>query len=189
MNKIRAFMLKATVGAVAAGALATGVMTAPAGARTAPDQDRQTYAAQTDRAGLTHDQAASLQERVDGYLGRLAGSRQVSANKITMPGGDVTVAAPGRRSARDLALPPVSNRLPAACGSGHLCLYRGGDTLDYYRCGTYSLSWTGDGTFNNNQTRNTRARFLNSDRSERWSHVAPGTGTASWTPVYYVVPC
>ncbi|MEV7090001.1 hypothetical protein AB0O07_29650 [Streptomyces sp. NPDC093085] len=193
-SKVRAFLLKLSVGAVAAGALTAGTLsasatTAPAGAEAVPDQPRQSYAAQLDRAGLTPGQGAALQGRVDGYLSRLAGGRQVSANRIEMPGGEITVGAPGQRSARDLALPPVSGALPAACRSGHLCLYRGSDSLDYYRCGTYNLTWTGDGTFNNNQTRGTRARFLNFDKVERWSSAAPETGTATWTPVYYVVPC
>ncbi|MFE4372242.1 hypothetical protein ACFRMN_29235 [Streptomyces sp. NPDC056835] len=196
MNKIRAFMLRATVGVFAAGALAAGVMTAPtAGAQSPQDGGRQAFAAQTpfaaqtQRAGLTPAQAGELQDRVDGYLAEEPGSRQVSANRIATEGGDLVVAAPGQRYARDLAGAGASGRAPAACAYGHLCLYRPGDSRDYYRCGTYSLPWVGDGTFNNNQTRGTTARFLNSDRSVRWTSRAPQTGTATWTGVYYVVPC
>ncbi|MFI0240494.1 hypothetical protein [Streptomyces sp. NPDC016845] len=47
----------------------------------------------------------------------------------------------------------------------------------------------GDGEFNNNQTSGTRARFYNSNGTERWSNVAKDTGTASWTPVYHIRPC
>ncbi|PVE13074.1 hypothetical protein [Streptomyces scopuliridis] len=190
MNKIRAFMLRATVGVLAAGTLAAGLMTAPtAGAQTPRDDSRQAFTAQTQRAGLTPAQAGELQDRVDGYLAEEPGSRQVSANRIAIEGGDLVVAAPGQRYARDLAGPGVSGRAPAACAYGHLCLYKPGDSRDYYRCGTYSLPWVGDGTFNNNQTRGTTAKFLNSDRSVRWTSRAPQTGTATWTQVYYVVPC
>ncbi|MFJ1580064.1 hypothetical protein [Streptomyces sp. NPDC088182] len=196
MNKIRTFMLRATVGVFAAGTLAAGLMTAPtAGARTSQDVGRQAvtaqapFAAQTQRAGLTPAQASELQGRVDGYLAEEPGGRQVSANRIATRGGDLVVTAPGQRYARDLAGPGASGRAPAACAYGHLCLYRPGDSRDYYRCGTYSLPWVGDGTFNNNQTRGTTARFLNSDRSIRWTSRAPQTGTATWTGVFYVVPC
>ncbi|MFD7226415.1 hypothetical protein [Streptomyces sp. NPDC056730] len=197
MSKIRAFMLRATVGVFAAGTLAAGLMTAPAAGAQAPlDGGRQAiaerttpFAAQTRRAGLTPAQAGELQDRVDGHLAEEPGSRQVSANRIATEGGDLVVAAPGQRYARDLAGPGASGRAPAACASGHLCLYRPGDSRDYYRCGTYSLPWVGDGTFNNNQTRGTTARFLNSDRGIRWTSRAPQTGTATWTGVFYVVPC
>ncbi|MFB6980631.1 hypothetical protein [Streptomyces scopuliridis] len=190
MNKIRAFMLRATVGVFAAGTLAAGLMTAPtAGAQTSQGDSRQAFTAQTQRAGLTPAQAGELQDRVDGYLAEEPGSRQLSANRIAIEGGDLVVAAPGQRYARDLAGPGASGRAPAACAYGHLCLYKPGDSRDYYRCGTYSLPWTGDGTFNNNQTRGTTAKFLNSDRSVRWTSTAPQTGTATWTQVYYVVPC
>ncbi|MEV7423229.1 hypothetical protein [Streptomyces sp. NPDC091212] len=190
MNKIRTFMMRATIGVFAAGALAAGVPVAPtAGAQAAPDEVRTTFAAQTYRAGLTPAQAGELQAEVDGYLAREEGSRQISANRIAVPGGELTVAAPGQGFAHDLASPAARSALPAACGYGHLCLYRGGDVLDFFRCGTYNMPWTGDGTFNNNQTSGTVARFLNSNRTERWSSRAPQTGTATWTQVYYVVPC
>ncbi|MFJ2114325.1 hypothetical protein ACIOEX_20940 [Streptomyces sp. NPDC087850] len=190
MSRIRTFMHRVAVGAVAAGVLAVGAMAAPAGAQAAPEEARQTYAAQTLRAGLTADQAGELQGRVDRYLARLEGGEQVSANRIALPGGDLTVAAPGQPSARDLASPAASGRLPAACARGYLCLTRGGDRMDLYRCGTYSMPWTGDGTFENNQSSGTRARFLNSDRSVRYiTDPAYSQGTVTWTPIYYVVPC
>ncbi|MER8072319.1 hypothetical protein ABTZ59_28915 [Streptomyces sp. NPDC094034] len=37
--------------------------------------------------------------------------------------------------------------------------------------------------------RGTTATFLNSDRGVRRTSRAPRTGTAAWTPVFYVVPC
>lgn len=162
-------------------------LTGAASAAPAQSDGHSAFSAQTQKAGLTGAQARQLQTKVDGYVAKTGGT-QVSANKIAVEGGDLLVAAPGQRYARDLA-GPAGDSAVAACGYGWLCLYRGGDTLNYYRCGTYSMPWVGDGSFINNQTTGTVARFLNSDRSERWSSRAYQSGTATWTPVYYVVPC
>ena len=124
--------------------------------------------------------ANRLQQKVDGYLAAHPGTRQISANRIAIPGGSLTFAAPGS----DAASPALS------CGSGHLCIKDGtGETYDYYYCGYYSFDGVGDGTFNNNQTSGTVAKFYNSDGSLRWTDTAKDTGTASWTPVYYIRPC
>ena len=96
-----------------------------------------------------------------------------------MPGGDVTFSATGTAS---------SEAIP--CSFGHLCIQDGtGAFWDYYYCGYYSFSGVGDGYFSNQQTLFTTAFFYNSDGSKRWHSTAPQSGTASWTPVYYVQPC
>ncbi|MFF5706139.1 hypothetical protein ACFY7H_27200 [Streptomyces sp. NPDC012794] len=159
--------------------IAGPVLTAEASTSTA-------FSQQTRAAGLTAPQAAELQQRVDAVLASDPQARQISANKLTVAGGELVVRAPGQTETRDLATPDTA----LACDNGHLCIVDGrGYTYDYYRCGYYGFSGIGDGTFNNNQTSGTRARFYNSDGSERWSHVAKGTGTASWTPVYHIRPC
>ncbi|MEU6933898.1 hypothetical protein AB0A05_32595 [Streptomyces sp. NPDC046374] len=148
--------------------------------------EQQTYSEQARAAGLSDEQAGQLQRRVDAVLARDPQARQTSANTLAIPGGTATVPAPGQPEARDLAAPDA----PRACNEGHLCITDGrGVNYDYYRCGYYDFNGIGDGTFNNNQTPGTRARFYNSDGSERWSHVAKGSGTASWTPVYHIRPC
>ncbi|MET9606299.1 hypothetical protein ABZZ17_14675 [Streptomyces sp. NPDC006512] len=153
---------------------------------TASASARSVYAAQARGAGLTAPQAARLQQQVDAVLAKDPAARQVSANRLTTAGGTLTLAAPGRPEARDLAAPDTA----LACGNGHLCITDGrGDTYDFYRCGYYDFWGIGDGTFNNNQTPGTRARFYNENGSERWSNVAKDTGTASWTPVYHIRPC
>ncbi|MER8041798.1 hypothetical protein [Streptomyces sp. NPDC094032] len=130
-------------------------------------------------AGLTDQQAGELQRQVDAVLARDPQARQTSANTLAIPGATVTLPVPGQPAGA-----------PRACNEGHLCITDGrGVNYDYYRCGYYDFDGIGDGTFNNNQTPGTRARFYNSDGSERWSHVAKGTGTASWTPVYHIRPC
>ncbi|WP_327411908.1 hypothetical protein [Streptomyces sp. NBC_01233] len=98
----------------------------------------------------------------------------------------VVLAVAGRTETRDLASPDTA----LACNHGHLCIVDGrGYNYDYYRCGYYDFNGVGDGTFNNNQTSGTRARFYNQNGSERLSNVAKDTGTASWTPVFHIRPC
>ncbi|MEW1698381.1 hypothetical protein ACIQCR_19575 [Streptomyces sp. NPDC093249] len=144
------------------------------------------HAGQTRAAGLTDRQAAELRDRVDAVLAQDPRARQISANTLTTEGGTVTVAVPGRSETRDLAAPAAA----PSCADGHLCVQDGrGYIYDYYRCGYYDFDGIGDGTFNNNQTPGTRARFYNQDGSERWSNVAKSTGTASWSPVYHIRPC
>ncbi|MET9915038.1 hypothetical protein ABZZ74_51795 [Streptomyces sp. NPDC006476] len=123
-------------------------------------------------------QATQLQQRVNNYLATHPGTHRFSANKIAIPGGSLTLTAPG------------SNVAAPACSNGHLCIQDGtGARYDYYYCGLYDFNGIGDGTFNNNQTSGTVARFYNSDGSLRWTNTAKDTGTASWTPVYRIRPC
>jgi len=124
-----------------------------------------------------------LQQRVDHYLAAHPGSHQISADKIAIRGGVLTLA-PAHRSTATTASPALS------CASGHLCIQDGlGDVYDFYYCGYYDFDGVGDGTFNNNQTSGTVAKFYNSDGSLRWTNTAKDTGTASWTPVYHIRPC
>ncbi|GGS31920.1 hypothetical protein AB0E75_27835 [Streptomyces griseoviridis] len=171
--------------ATAAAALIVGP--ALSGSATAgPAAAQSAYAQQARAAGLTGAQAAELQQQVDSYLAAHPDARQVSANRLATEGGTVTLPAPGDRQVRDLASPEAA----VACAGGHLCVVDGrGRHYDYYRCGRYGFDGIGDGTFNNNQTTGTVARFYNSDGSLRWSNRAKDTGTASWTPVHYIQPC
>ncbi|HET9382602.1 MAG TPA: hypothetical protein VFP69_17475 [Streptomyces sp.] len=151
-----------------------------------PTAAQSAYTGQAVRAGLTGSEAAALQQQVDRYLATHPGARQVSANRLTTEGGAVTIPAPGASPARDLASPEAA----VACSEGHLCIVDGrGRHYDYWRCGRYGFDGVGDGTFNNNQTSGTVARFYNSDGTLRWTHRAKGSGTASWTPVFAVEPC
>lgn len=161
------FLKKMALSVAGLGLVAGGVAASGA-AQAAPDQSAK-------------GSDTVLQGKVDRVVRLTPGAKQVAANKVSFPGGMITV------NAKDT---PVTEAQIQSCGSGHLCLYSPGGNYDFYYCGYYSTPrlW-GDGTFNNNQTWNTRARFYNSNGSERWSHVAKGTGTASWSPVYYVRPC
>ncbi|MFD9412385.1 hypothetical protein ACFWBN_36005 [Streptomyces sp. NPDC059989] len=178
-------MMTATAALIAGSVLTTQASAAPQSPQSA-SASASTYKQQAIGAGLTGPQATELQRKVDEVLAKDSKARQVSANKLMISGGSLTLAAPGQRQARDLAAPDAA----LACDNGHLCITDGrGSYYDYYYCGYYDFWGIGDGTFNNNQTWGTRARFYNENGSERWSNVAKATGTASWTPVYHIRPC
>ncbi|RSS52925.1 hypothetical protein [Streptomyces sp. WAC06614] len=162
----------------AAAALVAGLTLTGSASASAESPQPSAHAAEARTAGLTAAEAGALQAEVDAVLARQPGTRQISANRLSMPGGTVTLPAPGALGA------------PLACANGHLCITDGqGRNYDYYHCGYYDFWGVGDGTFNNNQTWGTRARFYNENGSERWSNVAKDTGTASWTPVFHIRPC
>lgn len=170
----------------AAVALIAGVLLAGT-ASAASDSGRAGFSRQAVQAGLSTTQAAELQQKVDRFLARDTDWRQVSANRILTDGGSVTLALPGEEKARNLN---ATAGAQLACNHGHLCITDGdGDHWDYYYCGYYDFYGVGDGTFNNNQTWGTTARFYNYDGSVRWMNTAKDSGTASWTPVWHIRPC
>lgn len=170
--KFRTFMaMVAAVVALLAGQLLVGSASA------APASD---YTAQARAAGLTATQADALQDRVDDFLASHPTARQIAADRLTIPGGAVTLDVPGT----DVGVTAIS------CSSGWLCIRDGyGDRYDYYYCGLYEFWGIGNGEFNNNQSSGTVARFYNENGSLRWTNTAKDTGTASWTPVWFVRPC
>ncbi|MEN2416707.1 hypothetical protein AABB02_01200 [Streptomyces rimosus] len=180
---------------LAAGTFAAASVFGLTGAASADTGTVAPFAAQARQAGLTGTQSAQLQAQVDGYVADLGG-KQVSANKILVPGGSMVVRAPGQKYAHDLAAGPAKGDIKPACSYGHLCGWANGaggngNSFDYYRCGYYQLpNLVGDGTWVNNQTPGTVGRFYNRDGSERWNTGgAYSSGTASWTPVWYARPC
>ncbi|MER5462162.1 hypothetical protein ABT010_15995 [Streptomyces sp. NPDC002668] len=153
----------------------------------------QEFAAQAKHAGLTGAQAKQLQTTVDGFL-TTAGGRQVAANKIELAGrGEIVVAVPGERYARDLS---GAAGPKAACPYENFCMWTGtsftGTQFNLWKCQTYDLSnWNGPGSWSNNQTPGTRARFL--DRGYNTIYTTPGAyannGNYNWAPVWHVIPC
>jgi hypothetical protein len=122
--------------------------------------------------------AERVQERVNRYLAEIPGSRQVSANKILIPGGELNVGLAKRRG----------------CSYGWLCTWKydnGFDEIDYYYCGRYSLpNWIGRGGYENNQTTNTYAEFDRRDGSAvRVSYAYDFYDNMDWTPIWYVEVC
>lgn len=153
----------------------------PAGATPAGPTAR--FTAQAEAAGLTAAQAHSLQSRVDQYL-RTVGGTQVSANKIDLAGtGELVLAAPG------LVTPA------ATCYSGDMCVWSGqnftGDFLSKYICSRFSIPWTTTGSWRNNQSSGTQARFY--DVNGNLWYTTPGAPVYDtsyyWGPVYSIIPC
>ncbi|MCX4822644.1 hypothetical protein OG883_22640 [Streptomyces sp. NBC_01142] len=167
-------------------------LTGTASAATA-DNGHQSFAAQAKQAGLTSTEAKQLQSKVDGYLAT-QGGKQVAANKIELAGkGEIVVSLPGERYARDLTSAAGTR---AACPYENFCMWTGtgftGTQYNLWQCQTYALSnWNGPGSWSNNQTPGTRARFL--DRYRNTIYTTPGAyannGNYNWAPVWYVVPC
>ncbi|WP_050514098.1 MULTISPECIES: hypothetical protein [Streptomyces] len=78
-----------------------------------------------------------------------------------------------------------------ACPYGHLCIWANGNAYDYHACGYFPLpNLAGNGTWVNNQTPGTVARFYSRAGRELWNTgPAYSSGTADWTLVGYVRPC
>ncbi|GGT30897.1 peptidase inhibitor family I36 protein [Streptomyces purpureus] len=149
------------------------------------------FQAQARNAGLSAGQAEGLQAQVDAYKERTGGV-QTAPNKIAFPGGELTVVVPGEKYARDLS-DPVGTL--AACQHLRFCAYSGtnftGSQINMYTCRTYNIPWSGDGSWDNNQSSGTRAKMYNSSGS--LIYTTPGARSydkvGSWTPVYKVRNC
>ncbi|MEV5967799.1 peptidase inhibitor family I36 protein [Kribbella sp. NPDC051952] len=125
------------------------------------------FADQARAAGLSMDQARTLQANVDRELAA-SGGKQVAANKIEWAGGETLVPLPGEATVRDLtaAARPTYNRCPYL----YLCTFYGTNftgTMHLmkecreYSDETYTQSFH---SWINNQSNGTKAQFRN------WAH-------------------
>jgi len=158
----------------------------------------QRFEAQARTAGLSAGQAASLQQKVDTYLATVGGT-QVAPNRIQLVGATVYVAAPGEEHPRDLTGATEAMIDPCAGRSAepkHMCAYRStgftGDEVDMYACGRYYFStWSGPGSWDNNQSTGTVARMYGPSGawvySTKPAHSWDSNG--NWTPVHSIVNC
>lgn len=150
------------------------------------------YAAQAARIGLSKAQAASLQREVDTYLTKNGGT-QVGINKIQLDDGVLLVPLPGEQHARDLAIP--ADAQINGCPYYDFCVYSGtyysGNVHYWSSCTNHQMTWSGPGSWINNQSTGTRARMKNSAYTV--IYTTPGAyssdPTGDWTPVYWVQPC
>jgi hypothetical protein len=126
--------------------------------------------AQIEANDLSPRQARYLQARVDRVIARTDGT-QVAINQVVWDGGDTLVPLPGERRARELGIAPRGFGAAAREPS---------DTCRYYQFCTYhTRDWHGIenrmqscvlhhdrggifGSYRNNQTPGTRARFYDS---------------------------
>ncbi|WP_075737151.1 hypothetical protein [Streptomyces acidiscabies] len=169
-------------------ALGTGLSTAHAG----PGGATPTFVAQAENSGLSTTQAKALQKKVDDQITQLGGE-QIAPNKVRLAEGvTLTVAVPGETYVRNLN-EPVGIR--AACAHYYFCAYQGtyfsGSQINMYNCRSYTIPWSGNGSWDNNQSTGTRARMYNSGGS--LIYTTPGArsydNVGDWTPVYSVIPC
>ncbi|WP_432006138.1 peptidase inhibitor family I36 protein [Streptomyces parvus] len=167
-----------------------------AGAGDAARGARADFTAQATSAGLSGAEAKGLQVRVDGYLAKMPGT-QVGANKIDLAGGgELLLALPGERNARDLTAPDTGVGAAADCPYTYVCAYPyenfGGDQLRLYTCDylTY-IPWTGTGSWINNQRSTLYAKFYGSNGRLGWT--SPGGYSedrhAPWGWVWWLSPC
>lgn len=180
---------------MAIGALAVGGLAAPAHAA---DSVRQPFAMQAKSARLTQAQTAALKSKVSGYLKKVGG-KQIALNEISFPGGRLRVALPGEAHPRDFTSSAGTQFADSPCldgmNNGWFCAFPQisfqGDDLSWFVCGTYNMPWFGHGSWRNNQTRGTRAQFLNGSGGVIFT--TPGAYSASldyiWTPVFKIKIC
>lgn len=155
------------------------------------DRTTPSSASQAKSAGLTQAQALVLQRKVDSYLERTARGHQTGPNTIAFPGGQITVAVPGERYARDLRTTHAP--LEAMnCNYGNFCVTVAGDATqkDYFSCGTYGVGYSGSGAWINNQTHSRRVRMnLTNGQTYTTPNAFYQDPTADWTPVYQLTTC
>ncbi|MFJ3339225.1 hypothetical protein [Streptomyces sp. NPDC086766] len=194
---MRARIRKSLGLAVAALAMLGTSLAAAPSASAAPHTDR--FAAQARAAHLTDAQSASLRSEVDRILVK-TGGKQVALNEIDLNGqGRVMVAIPGETHPRDFvsAAGAVYSDpcLEGPVYSGYFCAYSQptfqGSEIQMYYCQSYSMPWGGYGSWVNDQTAGTRARFYGSGGS--LLYTTPGAYSSNqnyyWTPVWTIRPC
>jgi hypothetical protein len=157
--------------------------------------------AQIEANDLSPRQARYLQARVDRVIARTDGT-QVAINQVVWDGGDTLVPLPGERRARELGT--------AARGFG-TAAREPSDNCKYYQFCTYhTRDWHGIenrmqscvlhndrggifGSYRNNQTPGTRARFYNSGvELIATTHPAPFQNTVDpflASATFYIRPC
>lgn len=155
------------------------------------------FEAQGRAAGLSAAQINLLQAETTRYL-RVLGGRQVALNKIDVDGkATAWIALPGEQHPRELS--GDAGALDVNCdGSAdhyHFCAYSGtyftGSQIDMYACGTYSIPWSGNGSWDNDQSTGTQARMYGSAGTVIYTTPPAHSWDYSgdWTPVYKVRNC
>ncbi|WP_411084688.1 peptidase inhibitor family I36 protein [Streptomyces sp. cmx-18-6] len=155
---------------------------------------RPGFSGQAREAGLSGAEARALQAEIDANLAKWGG-KQVSANRIKLPGGDLTLALPGEKYARDLGTKGGA-QAAGNCPSTYVCAYKGenftGTQLNFFTCGTLNrITWNTTGSWRNAQKSTLYAKFYSEDKVLRWT--SPGgyseDASADWRWVWYLSPC
>ncbi len=156
------------------------------------------FMAQARSAGLTSAQAAALQAKVDRDLSATSG-KQVAPNRIQFDGGMLYIALPGEVHPRNLQPGVVAPHDPCAGGGadyGHMCAYSKtnftGSEIDMYACKRYYVStWSGNGSWDNNQTAKTDAYFYGptGDYLDDTGPAPSRDASGDWSVVHSVINC
>ncbi|MFF4490057.1 hypothetical protein ACFY0F_26820 [Streptomyces sp. NPDC001544] len=174
----------------------TGILALAFSAQAGPaEAASSSYTAQAQRAGLTATQAKALQQKVNEVADQTHG-RQTGPNTVAFRGGNVTVAVPGEKYARDLR----DTYTPAAsdsCPYGNFCGFTGsaytGTEYDFYYCGSYDTHryLLFGGSWSNNQTKHRRVKMYGSDGSRIYTtpNAFYHTASGDWGPVYSLETC
>lgn len=162
---------------------------------------RQDFRAQASAAGLTADQASALQAKADRYLAT-TGGKQIAPNKIDVNGtATILLTVPGEQKARSLSPATTAEWDPCFYGEqhakdGYFCAYSDhwymGDAIEMYNCARYSLpNWTGIGSWINQQSPGTRARFYGKTGNLLYTTPVPDSfvDEYNWGPVWSIVNC
>ena len=80
------------------------------------------------------------------------------------------------------------------CPYLYFCAFSGtnftGTKIQMYYCQFYNMPFVGTGSWVNNQTPGTRAKFYDLYYNLKFTTAgAYSTGTYNWTPIFYVKPC
>lgn len=158
-----------------------------------PNSARPDFSAQARSVGLNTSQAAALQDTVNGYLATMGGT-QTAINKIDLSaGGRLLIPLPGEQRARDLSAPDGPEEF---CPYTYVCAFSlpnfWGTSLQFFTCNQLNrITWTGTGSWINNQRAALHAKFY--DRNGNLGWTSPGGLSwdveASWDWVWWLSPC
>ncbi|MEV6306502.1 hypothetical protein AB0M02_44345 [Actinoplanes sp. NPDC051861] len=158
--------------------------------------DQNTFASQARAEGLTTAEARGLQARVEAILEKDGGT-QIAANRVRWANGagDTTLPLPGEKHARNLTTARSPGTLLYGCDYGYFCTwqmqYYQGAKYSYYYCQDYATPYSFN-SYENNQTRGTRAAFKGYSRNViYWTPNGAWEShpTFSGLSTYYIRPC
>ncbi|WP_333738533.1 hypothetical protein [Streptomyces sp. IBSBF 2806] len=157
------------------------------------ESGRFTFVQQADRLGLTTAERHSVQSRVNAYIEKRGGT-QVALNKISLDdqGSYALLTLPGEKKVREVSAPKASG---GTCDYYYFCIYEKerweGSMEEWKHCNNREIPYTNNGSWVNNQTYGTRAKFKDFDAVTRWTDGGAFTAddSADFNWVFYVKAC
>jgi hypothetical protein len=117
----------------------------------------------------------------------------VSANASTSSRSSQS-AVVAQTSGDSAHAPMIAAGTAHGCPYYYFCAFSGrnftGTKIQMYYCQFYTMPFSGTGSWVNNQTPGTRAKFYDAYYNLKATTAgAYSTGTYNWTPIYHVKPC